>query len=259
MCAPGYATHLLADLGASVTRLETAAGDPLRRVGPRSAFFDCLAAGTGSTVADLSTADGRSTMVETISGSADSRGPVLVVDALGPGRLEELGLGPEELSAERPELAMVRIAPAGQSGPLADIVATDLVLQAIGGWVSNHGDPGSDPVRVGGRTAACVIGTYAAVAGLTAVRSALQSGQPVVADLSAQECLVGTLAYPMLHQRTLEAIGAPTGRRRYVVPGVVPCADGWVGVNALDRAAVAGHLRAVRDPRVRRAPTGTPR
>ena len=231
--APGYATHLLADLGASVTRLEPEAGDPLRQVGPESAFFRWLAAGTGSTVVDLGSADGRSTMVDTIGGSLDSRGPVLVVDALGPGRLEAWGLGPDVLSAARPGLAMVRIAPGGQSGPLADIEVTDLVLQAIGGWVSNHGDPESDPVRVGGRTAACVIGTYAAVAGLTAVRSAVQSGQSVVADLSAQECLVGTLAYPMLHQRTLEAIGAPTGRRRYVVPGVVPCADGWVGVNAL--------------------------
>jgi crotonobetainyl-CoA:carnitine CoA-transferase CaiB-like acyl-CoA transferase len=239
--APGYATRLLADLGASVTRVEPPEGDGLRRLGPvpagdpgrGSALFRYLAAATGSIIADLATASGREALIDAVGGNGAEQGPLLVVDALGPGHLESLGLGPDVLIAARPGLALVRISPAGQTGPLAGIEATDLVLQAIGGWVSSHGDPGSDPVRVGGRAAAWVTGAYAAVGGLTAVRRARQTGEPVVADLSTQECLVGTLAYPMLHQRTLEQVGASTARRRYVVPGIVPCADGWVGVNAL--------------------------
>jgi crotonobetainyl-CoA:carnitine CoA-transferase CaiB-like acyl-CoA transferase len=239
--APGYASRLLADLGAAVTRFEPPGGDPLRRLEPvppgderrGSALFRYLAAGTASTVVDPATASGREAVLGSVAATTDDPGPVLVVDALGAGGLEASGLGPEVLAGARPDLALVRIAPMGQTGPLASVVASDLVLQALGGWVSNHGDPGSDPVRVGGRVAAWVTGSFAAVAGLTAVRSARQTGESVVADLSVQECLVGTLAYPMLHQRTLEQIDAPTGRRRYVVPGIVACADGWVGVNAL--------------------------
>ena len=196
-----------------------------------SALFRYLAAGTGSQVADLSAAAGRELVRDSVA--AGDGQPMLIVDALGPGTLEELDLGPDRLVEIRPDLALVRIAPVGQSGPLVHIEATDLILQAIGGWISDHGDPQSPPVRVGGPTAGFVAGAYAAVAGLAAARSAGQIRGAVVADLSVQECLIGTLPYPMLFQRTLEQIGATFGGRRYVIPGVVACADGWVGVNAL--------------------------
>jgi len=65
---------------------------------------------------------------------------------LGPGGLEATGLDPRG--------AVVRISPFGQTGPRADEPATDLTVQASGGWVSNHGIPGLDPLRVGGRAPA---------------------------------------------------------------------------------------------------------
>ena len=106
-------------------------------------------------------------------------------------------------------------------------------MQAAGGWVSNHGIPGLDPVRVGGRAPAFVAGGFAAAAALTAHRTARATGEPVVVDLSVQACLVGTLPYPMLFQFTLDQMGQRFGERRYVVPGIVACADGHVGINCL--------------------------
>lgn len=197
--AAAYAAKLLADLGATVGKGPGAA--PIRPDG-LGAYLDA-----GKVLLDAPV-------------DAD-----IVIEDLGPGGLEATGLVPTA--------ALVRISPFGQSGPRAVEPATDLTVQAAGGWVSNHGIPGLDPVRVGGRAPAYVAGGYAAAAALTAHRTVGAAGAPVVVDLSVQACLVGTLPYPMLFQFTLDRMGQTFGERRYVVPGIVPCADGWVGINCL--------------------------
>jgi crotonobetainyl-CoA:carnitine CoA-transferase CaiB-like acyl-CoA transferase len=194
--ASAYATKLLADLGASVGKVGPGRADGL------GAYLDA-----GKTLIDVAV-------------DAD-----IVVEDLGPGGLE--ATGPATTGA------VVRISPFGQSGPRADQPATDLTVQASGGWVSNHGIPGLDPVRTGGRAPAYVAGGYAAAAALTAHRTVAATGEPVVVDLSIQACLIGTLPYPMLFQFTLDRMGQRFGERRYVVPGIVPCADGHVGINCL--------------------------
>jgi len=191
-----YATKLLADLGATVGKAAPGRGGGL------GAYLDA----------------GKVLLDEPVD--AD-----IVVEDLGPGGLEAIGLTPTG--------AVVRISPFGQSGPRADQPATDLTVQASGGWVSNHGIPGLDPLRVGGRAPAYVAGGFAAAAALTAHRTTAATGEPVVVDLSIQACLVGTLPYPMLFQFTLDKMGQAFGERRYVVPGIVPCADGHVGINCL--------------------------
>ncbi len=191
-----YATKLLADLGASVGKSAPSRDDGL------GAYLDA----------------GKVLLDEPVD--AD-----VVVEDLGPGGLEATGLNPTG--------AVVRISPFGQVGPRAEEPATDLTVQAAGGWVSSHGIPGLDPVRVGGRAPAYVAGAYAAAAALTAHRSAVATGEPVAVDLSIQACLIGTLPYPMLFQFTLDKLGQQLSERRFVVPGIVPCADGWVGINCL--------------------------
>jgi crotonobetainyl-CoA:carnitine CoA-transferase CaiB-like acyl-CoA transferase len=105
---------------------------------------------------------------------------------------------------------------------------------AMGAWVSNHGIPGVRPVQTGGRLHEYTIGAYAACAALTAVRAGRASDKPVIADLSALEVMVGTLPYPMLLHETFMRLGFPIGEERYsTIPGIVRCADGYVGINAL--------------------------
>jgi crotonobetainyl-CoA:carnitine CoA-transferase CaiB-like acyl-CoA transferase len=192
-----YAAKLLADLGATVGKAAPGRDDGL------GAYLDA-----GKVLLD---------------------GPVdadIVVEDLGPGGLEATGFSPTG--------AVVRISPFGLVGPRTHEPATELTVQAAGGWVSNHGIPGLDPVRAGGRAPGYVAGAFAATAALTAHRTVAATGESVVVDLSMQACLIGTLAYPMLFQFTLNAMGGQQfGERRYVVPGIVPCADGWVGINCL--------------------------
>jgi crotonobetainyl-CoA:carnitine CoA-transferase CaiB-like acyl-CoA transferase len=235
--AAAYCTKLLADLGAEVLKIEPPEGDRLRQWGPfpanaadpeKSGLFRYLNTNKASTVADLDDGDGQSRLLELMAG-AD-----LLVESLGAGVLERRGLDLSRLESVHPTLAMVRISAYGQAGPYRDRPASDLTLQASGGWVSVHGVPGRNPVQVGGRLPEYLAGTFAATAGLTAVLAARRRSRAVVADLSVHECLVATLPYPMLFLETLRELGMPPPEERFsTLPGIVRCRDGWVGINAL--------------------------
>jgi crotonobetainyl-CoA:carnitine CoA-transferase CaiB-like acyl-CoA transferase len=235
--AAAYCTRLLGDLGADVVKVEPPSGDPLRSWGPfagdvpdpnASGLFRALNTNKRSIVASVSDAAGADVVLHLVR-EAD-----VVVESLGAGRLELLGLGPRELAAANRSLATVRISVTGQHGPYRDRPVTDLTLQAMGGWVSAHGLPGRAPVQVGGRLPELTVASFAAAAALTAAVAARDLAQAVVVDLSMLECLVGTLAYPMLFNESLKALGLPPPDQRHAtLPGIVRCRDGWVGVNCL--------------------------
>jgi crotonobetainyl-CoA:carnitine CoA-transferase CaiB-like acyl-CoA transferase len=233
--AAPYATKLLADLGAEVVKAEPPTGDPLRRWTPfpddvdrAGLLFGYLNGGKRSCVVDLDNAAGGAWLRDTLD-EAD-----VLVESLGPGRLEALGIDLTSPGSTRRPLAVVRIAPYGQSGPYVGRPTSGLVLQALGGWVSNHGVPEMDPVQVGARLHEYAAGTYAAAGALTAVRAARRGHTTAVVDLAVMECLVGTLAYPNLVMEDLLAAGlTPPQARHFPLPGIVRCRDGWVGINAL--------------------------
>ena len=167
-------------------------------------------------------------------GSASARGRAdLVVENFRPGALEALGLGPGELRAENPRVALVRISNFGQTGPYRDAPVTDLVLQAAGGWVAEYDAVGATPVRVGGRMPEYTSGAFAACAALTAVQSARERDEAVEVDLSIMECMVGTLSYPMIMTEALRAAPRPSAPASYVPFGIQRCKDGFVGINVL--------------------------
>jgi crotonobetainyl-CoA:carnitine CoA-transferase CaiB-like acyl-CoA transferase len=238
--AAPYATKLLCELGADVCKVEPLGGDPLRTWQPvagsgapaqgatGSVLFRSLNGGKRSAVIDLDTPAGAGWLRDAAAG-AD-----LLVESLGPGRLEALLLGPDVLQAANPRMAIVRISEYGQSGPRARIPSSGLVVQAHGGWVSNHGVPDQPPVAVGARIHEYTAGTFAAAAALSAWRAARAGASSVVVDLSVMECLVATLPYPhLVLEDTLAAGMAPAQGRWFPLPGIRRCRDGWVGINAL--------------------------
>jgi crotonobetainyl-CoA:carnitine CoA-transferase CaiB-like acyl-CoA transferase len=236
--AAAYATKLLAGLGASVLKVEPPGGDPLRVWGPfrddlvdvelGGGVFRYLNAGKECRAVAFDDPEQLDALLQDVA-RAD-----VVVESLGAGSLERHRLGPERLAAVNPALGLVRISDFGQHGPHVGMPTSQLVLQAMGGWVSAHGVPGTDPVQVGGRLSEYTVGAFAACAALTAARAARRAGTTAVADLSTMECLLGTLPYPMLFAETLAELGLPRPEARYFpLPGIVRCRDGWVGINAL--------------------------
>lgn len=214
--AAAYATKLLCELGAEVVKVEPAAGDPLRA-------WDPLATGNDDGLLFRYLNGGKQSVVGE-PGDVAAIGADVVVESLGAGELERHGV---DVGALAP--AVVRIADFGQRGPYVGLPTTRFTVQAMSGWVSPHGVPGIDPVQVGARIAEYTAGTFAACAALTALRAA-----PAVVDLSAMECLVGTLAYPNLVMEDMLGAGLPLPTaRHFPLPGIVRCRDGWVGINAL--------------------------
>lgn len=218
-----YATKLLVDLGAEVTKIEPPGGDPLRRWGPfpggvcdpqRAGLFEYLNAGKCCITSDL-------------EGAAEyiASAQVLVED-LPPGTLDS-----DTLGRLNQNLVVLRISAFGQTGPWRDRPATALTLQAVAGWVSAR-DSERPPVQAGARIAEYVAGAYGALGVLTALRLPAP-GRITEVDVSQFESLLSTLPYPMLMAERMRGLGLPANVRSSPMLGVVRAADGWVGINCL--------------------------
>lgn len=233
-----YCCKLLADLGADVIKVEQyGLGDPLRLTGTfpddpedptRGAFFRYLNTNKRSVTFDLNGKTDIDAILKLISESD------LVVENLGAGVLEKLGLGFDQLKSANPTVSLIQISDFGQDGPNAHLPSTDFIVQALGGWISKHVSGRPNPVQVGGNLSDYASASYAACAALTAVKTARALGEAVNVDVSKQECLLGTLPQPTLFLETLKQMGMGMPEDRvFPVPGVVRCKDGYVGVNVL--------------------------
>ncbi|OBH62136.1 acyl-CoA hydratase [Mycobacterium colombiense] len=233
-----YCAKLLVDLGADVCKIEPLQGDPLRRWGPfpsenphppHGGLFEYLNAGKRGTAIDLTRESDIAAVHEMIS-AAD-----VLVENLPVGTTErsDWGLDGDTLERLNPNLVVVRISNFGQDGPLSSRVTTPLTLQAAAGWV-NVREPGREPVQAGARIPEYIAGGYAALGALTALRiAAARTSRPVEVDVSMFESLLSTLPYPMLMAARLKSLGLPTNSKAAPMLGIVPAADGWIGINCL--------------------------
>jgi CoA:oxalate CoA-transferase len=162
-----YATALLADLGARVIKVEPRDGDDYRHVGPwlgnDSALFASVNRGKESIVLDLK----RPEELELALALCD-RADVLV-ENFRPGVAEKLGIGAEALLARNARLVYASISGFGQSSPMRERPAYDIIVQALTGLMTINGDPAGPPTLVGesiGDVAAGLYGSWAILAGL---------------------------------------------------------------------------------------------
>ncbi len=250
-----YAGKLLVDGGANVTKVESASGDPLRRWtasdvrladGEDGALFRYLNASKRSAVIDLEDSTGRS-LFKRLAAVAD-----LVIESLGPGRLESLGLSLEELQEHNPRLSLVSISAFGQSGPWASRPSTEFTLQAAVGSLGCRGLPDREPVAAGGRFGEWVTGSFAALGGLAAVMSARVGGAGQSVDVSIFESML--LAMTLYHDLSGQWCEGPAARS-IDIPSIEPAADGWVGLCTItgqqwsDFCRMIGQEALAEDPR----------
>jgi crotonobetainyl-CoA:carnitine CoA-transferase CaiB-like acyl-CoA transferase len=132
--AGGLAGQMLRELGAEVVKCEPSTGEWSRHLAPRwgdtSAVFAALNGGKQSVVVDLRSDEGRAA-ARALCLAAD-----VVIESMRPGKMAALGLGYEELAAERPALVYCSITGFGQDGPWAGRAAVDVIGQAAGGLLS---------------------------------------------------------------------------------------------------------------------------
>jgi len=160
-------TMMLGDLGADVIKVERPGlGDETRGWGPpfdadgESAYFLAINRNKMSLAADLSEETDRATVLELI------RGADVVLENFLPGSLGRLGLDPDELLEENPDLIWCTIS---GFGPDSARPGYDFVIQAECGWMSITGERGGAPMKVGVALADVIAGKDAAVAILAAI------------------------------------------------------------------------------------------
>ncbi|AEV76576.1 putative acyl-CoA transferase/carnitine dehydratase [Mycolicibacterium rhodesiae NBB3] len=218
--APGYCGKMFVDAGATVVKVESAEGDPMRSWRARAdsrpgALFSFLAAGKKSVAHGESNAE-----VMSLLAGAD------VVITGRDGRWD-----PSEIAAAVPTSAVVVvISPFGDSGPYVDIglSANEFLLQAMCGSIGGRGWPESEPVQAGGRLGEWFAGSFAAVAAAASVRRARRTGAGETIDLSVYEAMA--IAMGSLGAVSASVLGGDAfGTRSLELPSIVPTADGLVG------------------------------
>ena len=181
LAGPGC-TRYLADFGADVIKVERPGdGDAVRSMGwrdPRddvTLFWKLVGRGKRTIVVDLKTAEGVD-IVNRLCDSAD-----VLVENLRPGKLEALGLLPDELIARNPKLVITRVTGFGQDGPYAGRPGFATLAEAMSGFAAINGEPDGPPLLPPIALTDEVTALVAAFATLTAVHSGI--GQVVDVNL----------------------------------------------------------------------------
>jgi crotonobetainyl-CoA:carnitine CoA-transferase CaiB-like acyl-CoA transferase len=246
---PGpYGSLLLADLGADVVRVESAAnGDFVRYVPPlladgQSARYHALNRGKRSIGLNLKDETHRRAFEQLVM-TAD-----VVLESYRPGVLERMGLGPDKLRALNPRLIVCRISGYGQDGPDAKRAGHDLNYLARAGVLGMLEKPGLPPVQPADVTA----GAWPAALQITAAlyaRERTREGCTIDVSMTdgAHAMLIMALAD---HAGGNEKVGAGQDLLSGAVPsyGVYPTKDGHLAVGALEPKFWMGFCNALELP-----------
>jgi len=217
----------LADLGASVVKIEPPGGAPGRRdpVGfaLRNANKDSIICDPGD----------RDTLLRL---AADSD---ILLESLGHAQAQARGLTPGALWLVHPGLVVVSITGFGRTGPYRDFAATEPVLAALGGVLSRSGQPGAPPLLPPPGLIGQTVAAHAAWAALIAYVQYLRTGTGQHADVSALEAVIHGFDPGFGVQGSAAAgnpdrfpRGRPDAAHYYPVFG---CADGQVRICLLAR------------------------
>jgi len=169
-----FAGMLLADMGAEILRIDTPRP---RELQPRG--LEALMRGRAAMTIDLKDPVGRDRLLDLVA-RAD-----ILLEALRPGKMEALGLGPQECFMRAPRLVYGRSTGWGQSGPLARSAGHDPNYVGYTGalsWLGEGARPDMPPFGLVGDTAGGAL--YLVIGVLAALAHARASGQGQVVDAS---------------------------------------------------------------------------
>jgi len=170
-----YATMLLADMGATVIKVESRGGDDTRAWSPperdgESTYFLAANRNKHSIALDFDD-DADRRVLDALIARAD-----ILVENFRPGSLAKRGLDFETLAARHPALVYTSITGFG-TGAGAGLPGYDLLAQAASGFMSVTGEADGEPMRGGVALFDVITGLHAAVGTLAAYTEAQATGR----------------------------------------------------------------------------------
>lgn len=220
-----YCTSRLADAGARVIKVERPEGDFARgydaAVHGESSYFVWINRGKESIALDLRSDAGRA-QLHALVARAD-----VFIQNLAPGAAARLGFGSQALREAHPRLVTCDLTGYGESGPLHDLKAYDLLVQAESGLVAVSGAPGP-----WGRIGVSICDISAGMNALIGIQQALaqreRTGRGSAVKVSLFDSAAELMAVPYLQARYGSAAPERVGLKH---PSIAPygsytCRDG---------------------------------
>lgn len=252
IAGPG-AAMTLAELGASVIKIEPLAGDQARHIGRYGeSMVRAYNRGKRSIALDLKRDAGQEAALRLIA-RAD-----VVIQNLRPGVVDKLGLGPAAVRGRFPRIVYLSISGFGSRGPSRDRPGYDIAAQAESGLMSVTGEPDRPPQKVG----VPIVDAAAAHLGAQAVLAALYGREKTGVGAAIETSLLDVAMHLQAATWADFLGGGPEPTRigdgqPHNAPAaeVVPTRDGHIVLSAyadehwLRFCRVVGREELARDPR----------
>ncbi len=232
--AAPYCTMLLAELGATVIKIENASigGDPARKTGPYflgendSEYFQSFNSSKKSVALDLRSEEGRKALDGLIARSD------VVMNNLRGDLPAKMGLDYPALSKLKPSIVCVHISAYGRDNERKARPGYDYLMQAESGLMDLTGEPNGPPSRIGAPSMIDqTTGLTAAVGLLAAVLQARSTGKGCDVDVSLFEAALHQLGYVARWYLNEGHVSERQQRSAHFSVAPVqtfPTADGWV-------------------------------
>ena len=234
VAGPGVAKYF-ADYGADVIKIERPSGDSTRAMGwtepgeTNSLWWKLVNRGKRSLVLDLKNDADLSILKELID-SAD-----LLIENMRPGKIEQLGLDPEQLIARNPKLVVLRGSGFGQTGPYAQKPGFATIAEALSGLSSLLGEPDGGPLLPPIALTDEVTALVGSFSAMMAIFHAKLTGQGQIVDIDLVDSVLQIMG-PL--PAAWDSLGYLQPRLGSSIPYSIPrgtykCSDGvWVALSA---------------------------
>jgi crotonobetainyl-CoA:carnitine CoA-transferase CaiB-like acyl-CoA transferase len=249
LVAGNVVTHMLADFGAEVIKIERpGAGDDLRnwRVAGVSAYFKVYCRNKKSVSLNLSEPRARELLLEMVESAH------VLVENFKPGTLERWNLTPDVLLERNSKLVIVRISGWGQDGPEARKPGFGTLVEARSGFAAKSGYPDRPPLLPPLALADHVAGLTGSFAVLTALREVeLKGGRGQVIDLPLFDPMVANIGPEAAVYQLTGEVPPRTGSRSPISAprNVYRCKDGrYIAMSASTQAMAERLLESIGRP-----------
>lgn len=205
-----FCAQILADLGATVIKVEPPGGDLGRLWGPPfwgddSTLFLSANRGKRSIVLDLKN-DGGMEVLRRITMSCD-----VFLQASRPGAARRLGIDAASVRSWRDDIVHMSLSAYGQDGPMSEQPGYDPLMQAFSGIISVTGQPGGAPTRVGGSVVDFGTGMWAALAIVAALRERDRTGAGAALETSLMDTSLAWVSYHLMGYLATGTVPGPRG------------------------------------------------